>query len=78
MSCETAHYGKSLIFIFQEFFVSIYKILILRGRLSTRLSFHEILRISLYLWPIFPKFLRCQVLNFPTTRETTRIYHVYP
>ena len=35
--CETAPYGKSSISIFQEFFASIGKILILGARLSTRL-----------------------------------------
>ena len=42
ISCEIAHYGKSLSFVFQEFFARIYKILILAGRLGTRLSFYEV------------------------------------
>ena len=42
-SCEIAHYGKSLISLFQEFFDSFDKILILWGRLGTRLSFYEVL-----------------------------------
>ena len=41
-SCEIAYYRKSLISVFQEFFASIKKILIMGGRLSTRLSFYEI------------------------------------
>ena len=36
-SCETAHYGKSSISIFQQLFASIDKIFILGGRLGTRL-----------------------------------------
>ena len=35
--CEIAPYGKSSISIFQEFFASIDRILILGARLSTRL-----------------------------------------
>ena len=41
-SCEIAHYGKSLISIFQEFFASTNKMSILWGRLGTRLSFYEV------------------------------------
>ena len=44
--CEIAPYGKSSISIFQEFFASIDKILILRAGLSTRLQFYEVLRSS--------------------------------
>ena len=36
-SCETAHYGKSSISIFQQLFASIDKIFVLGGRLGTRL-----------------------------------------
>ena len=39
---EIAHYGKSLFSIFQEFFARIDKILILAGRLHTRVSFYEV------------------------------------
>ena len=49
VSCKIAHYGKSLISVFQEFFANINnKIFILAGRLSTRLFFYEVLRLSLY------------------------------
>ena len=41
-SCKTAHYGKSLISVFQKFFASVNKIFLLAGRLSTRLSFYEV------------------------------------
>ena len=41
-SFETAHYLKSLIFVFQEFFACIDKIFILIGRLGNRLSFNEV------------------------------------
>ena len=37
-----AHYGKSLISVFQHFFGSIDKMFILAGRLGTRLSFYEL------------------------------------
>ena len=46
--CEIAHYGKNLISVFQEFFASINKILILAGRLSTRLLFYEVFRVLWY------------------------------
>ena len=36
------HYGKSLIFAFQEIFASINKTFILEERLGTRLSFYEV------------------------------------
>ena len=39
--CEIAHYGKSLISVFQEFFASINKSFILSGTLNTKLSFYE-------------------------------------
>ena len=39
-------YRKILIFVFQEFFAIINKICILAGRLSTRLLFYEVLRLS--------------------------------
>ena len=35
-----------LVFVFQEFFTSTKKISILAKRLGTRLSFHEVLRLS--------------------------------
>ena len=41
-SCEAAHYEKSLIFVFQEFFTCINKRFILVGGLGTRLSFHGV------------------------------------
>ena len=44
--CEIAHYGKSLISVFQRFFATINKIFILAGRLSTRLSFYEVFRLA--------------------------------
>ena len=56
-----AHYGKSLISVFQEFFTSLNKIFILAGRLGTRILFFEVLRL-----------LICSA-----TRQATRIYHVY-
>ena len=40
--CEVAHYGKSLISVFQEFAASINKMLILTGRLGTRLLFYKV------------------------------------
>ena len=39
-----AHYGKSLISVFQGFFANINNIFILAGRLDTRLLFYEVLR----------------------------------
>ena len=39
---ERVHYGKSLIFVFQDFFASIDKIFILAWGLGTRLSFYEV------------------------------------
>ena len=44
--CEIAPYGKSPISVFQEFFASIDKILILGAGLSTRLQFYGVLRSS--------------------------------
>ena len=44
--CEIAPYRKSSISIFQYFFVSIEKMLILGARLGTRLQFYEVLRSS--------------------------------
>ena len=41
-SCEIAHYWKSFIAIFRDFFASINKISILAGEMSTRLSFYEV------------------------------------
>ena len=41
-SCEVAHYGKSLISVFEKFFASVKKILILAWRLGTRLSFYGV------------------------------------
>ena len=46
ISCEIAHYGKSLISVFQRFFASMNKILILMGKLDTRLSFYEVQTLS--------------------------------
>ena len=37
-----AHYGKNLISVFQQFFASVDKIIILAERLGTTLSFYEI------------------------------------
>ena len=45
-SCEIAKYGKNLIAIFEEFFATIGKILILVGGLGTRLSFCEVYTLS--------------------------------
>ena len=42
LECEIAHYGKSLVSVFQEFFASINKIFILAGGLRTRLSFYGV------------------------------------
>ena len=53
-SCETAHNGKSLISVFQEFFASIDKIL--AGRLGTGLPFYGLPFYDTFL--IFPNFLR--------------------
>ena len=44
--CEIAHYQKSLISVFQQFFASINKIFILAERLGTRLSFYEVETLS--------------------------------
>ena len=45
--CEIAHYGKSWISVFQDFFASTNKQNFhLAGRLDTRLSFYEILTLS--------------------------------
>ena len=41
-SCEMAHKGKGLIFIFQEFSFSINKAFILAGGLATGLSFYVV------------------------------------
>ena len=41
-SCEIAHCGKSLFSVFEEFVASIRKILILAGRLGTRISFYKV------------------------------------
>ena len=46
--CEIAHYERSVISAFQEPFANFNKILILAGRLGTRLSFCGILRLSWY------------------------------
>ena len=46
VSCEIAHYEKSLISVFQEFFASISKIFTLTRRLATRLSLYEGLGLS--------------------------------
>ena len=45
-SCETTHYGKCSMFIFQEIFASADEIFILGGGLSTRQQFSEVLRLS--------------------------------
>ena len=39
---EIAHYGKSLISVFQGFFANINKTFIFTRRLDTRLSFYEV------------------------------------
>ena len=39
--CKAAHYGKTLISVFQDIFASMNKIFILEGRLGTRKSFFE-------------------------------------
>ena len=44
--CEIAPYRKIPISIFQEFFASVDKILILEAGLSARLQFYEVLRSS--------------------------------
>ena len=41
-SWKQAHYGKSLIAIFQDFFASTIKIFLLSGGLNTTLSFSEV------------------------------------
>ena len=46
---DIAHYGKSLISVFQQFFTIIGKIFILAGRLGTRLPFYEVYTLSWYL-----------------------------
>ena len=46
LSCEIVHYVKSLISVFEEFFASINKILILAGRLATRISFYDVYTFS--------------------------------
>ena len=43
-----AHCGKGLISGFQEFFAGINKIFVLEVRLSTILSFYQVLRLSRY------------------------------
>ena len=63
--CEIAHYGKTLVSVFQEFFASVNKTFILAGRLSTWLSFYEIYTLSWY-------FLIS--LSRSATREATCIY----
>ena len=45
-SCEIAKYGKNLIAIFEEFFATIRKILILEGGLGTGLPFCEVYTLS--------------------------------
>ena len=42
--CEIANDGECLISVFKDFFASIDKILILGGRLASRLSFYGALR----------------------------------
>ena len=42
------YYGKSLISVFEGFFASISKVLVLAGELGARLSFYEALRFSWY------------------------------
>ena len=54
---KKGNYGKSSISIFQEFFDSIEKMSILGGRLSTKLSFYEVLKFFWY-------FLRSLLLTF--------------
>ena len=43
------HYGKGLISVFQEFFASIKKVVILVERQGTGLLFYKVLRISQFL-----------------------------
>ena len=69
-SCEIAHYEKSLVSVFQEFFDRINKIVILTGILGTRLLFYKIWTLSWY-------FLISLVLSRSATCWTTRIYRVY-
>ena len=40
--CDIVQYWKNLIFVFEEFFASIKKILILAGSLGPSLSFYEV------------------------------------
>ena len=54
---KKGNYGKSSISIFQDFFASIEKMSILGGRLSTKLSFYEVLKFFWY-------FLRSLLLTF--------------
>ena len=61
ISCEIARYGKSFIFIFQDFFTSINKTSIFAGRLGTMSLCYEVLRL----------------LSRLATRKATLIYHVY-
>ena len=72
VSCEAAHYGKSVISVFQELFASIDKIFILAGRLE----FSRLWGLDTFL--MFPNFLRSsEVLSRSATSEATRIYHAY-
>ena len=43
---KMVHYEKSLLSLFQAFFASIDNILVLAGKLGTRLTFYEDLRFS--------------------------------
>ena len=64
------HYWKSLISVFRKFFASINNIVVFSGRLGTRLSLYEVLRLSRY-------FLRSYAVIDLVTCEATCIYHVY-
>ena len=64
-----AHYGRSLISAFQEFFASVNKTFILAGRLDTRLSFYEVQTLSRYFMILD--------LSRSTTHEATRRYHIH-
>ena len=48
---KMVHYEKSLVSLFQTFFASIDNILVLGGKLGTRLTFYEDLRFS-WCFPI--------------------------
>ena len=47
-SCEITHCGKSLISVFEDFFASIKKILILAGSLDPTIWFYEVCTLFSY------------------------------